>query len=115
MSKHIPISAVCLLLAGLSCSCSKSPQPGKELRAVSTVTVSSTLPMQNDARYAAIIAPEAKVELAFRTGGYVEWIDQRRGADGAIRNLDAGDAVASGLVLARLLSLAHNMSGVFSK
>ena len=102
MSKHIPISAVSLLLASLLCSCSKSPQPGKELRAVSTVTVSSTLPMQNDARYAAIIAPEAKVELAFRTGGYVEWIDQRREADGAIRNLDAGDPVASGSVLARL-------------
>jgi RND family efflux transporter MFP subunit len=102
LNKHISISAVSLLLAGLLCSCSKSPQPGKELRAVSTVTVSSTLPMQNDARYAAIIVPEAKVELGFRTGGYVEWIDQRRGADGTLRNLDAGDAVASGSVLARL-------------
>jgi multidrug efflux pump subunit AcrA (membrane-fusion protein) len=102
LNKHISISAVSLLLAGLLCSCSKSPQPGKELRAVSTVTVSSTLPTQNDARYAAIIVPEAKVELGFRTGGYVEWIDQRRGADGTLRNLDAGDAVASGSVLARL-------------
>jgi multidrug resistance efflux pump len=102
VSKHIPISAVSLLLAGLLCSCSKSPQPGKELRAVSTVTASSTLPMPNQARYAAIIVPEAKVELAFRTSGYVESIDQRRGADGALRNLDAGDAVASGAVLARL-------------
>jgi RND family efflux transporter MFP subunit len=102
LSNHIRISAVSLLLASLLCSCSKSPKPVKELRAVSTVTVSSTLHMQNDARYAAIIAPEAKVELAFRTGGYVEWIDQRRGADGILRNLDAGDAVASGSVLARL-------------
>jgi RND family efflux transporter MFP subunit len=102
LSNHIPISAVSLLLAGLLCSCSKSPQPGKELRAVSAVTVSSTLPMPNRTRYAAIITPEARVQLAFRTGGYVEWIGQRRGADAALRNLDAGDAVASGSVLARL-------------
>jgi RND family efflux transporter MFP subunit len=102
LSKHIPISAVSLLLASLLCSCSKSPQPGKELRAVSTVTVSSTLPIPNQRRYAAIIAPDARVGLAFRTSGYVEWIDHRRGADGTLRNLDAGDAVASGSVLARL-------------
>jgi multidrug efflux pump subunit AcrA (membrane-fusion protein) len=102
LSKHIGMPAVTLLLAGLLPSCSESPQPGKELRAVSTIAVSSTLPMQNEARYAATIAPEASVELAFRTSGYVEWIDQRRGADGTLRNLDAGDAVASGSVLARL-------------
>jgi hypothetical protein len=58
-----------------------------------------------DPRYAAIIAPEAKVELAFRAGGYVEWIDQRRGADGAIRNLDAEERLFLTFDPSRLASL----------
>ena len=47
-------------------------------------------------RYSASIEPFAKVDLAFKSGGIVEGILQVRGADGRIRNVQAGDKVSSG-------------------
>ena len=52
--------------------------------------------------YSAIIAPNAQVDLAFRTSGYVVEVRQTRGADGRIRALEPGAALARGVVLARV-------------
>lgn len=54
------------------------------------------------ARYSANIIPRSQVEMAFKVGGYVEWILQARGADGRMRNLQAGDIVTKGTALARV-------------
>jgi RND family efflux transporter MFP subunit len=51
-------------------------------------------------RYSANIIPNAQVDLAFKSGGYVESIRQVRGADGRTRSLDAGDWVSRGTVMA---------------
>jgi len=53
-----------------------------------------------ETRYSANITPNAQVDLAFKSGGYVESIRQVRGADGRLRNLDIGDWVTRGTVLA---------------
>jgi multidrug efflux system membrane fusion protein len=53
-------------------------------------------------RYSANINPLTRVDLAFKVGGYVREILQARGADGRRRNLQEGDTVAKGTVLARL-------------
>ena len=53
-------------------------------------------------RYSGNIEPRAEVVLAFRVGGYVEEIRQVRGVDGRSRNLEEGDTVTKGTLLARV-------------
>src|SRR5262249_33230164 len=53
-------------------------------------------------RYSANIAANAQVTLAFKSAGYVDSIQQRKGADGRIRPLETGDKIAEGEVLARV-------------
>jgi len=55
-------------------------------------------------RYSASIQPREQVALAFKVGGYVREMRQVQGVDGAWRNLQQGDAVTRGMVLARLHS-----------
>lgn len=54
------------------------------------------------ARYSANITPRTQVDLAFKAGGYVRELLQVRGADGRQRDVQEGDRVAKGTVLARL-------------
>jgi multidrug efflux system membrane fusion protein len=58
-------------------------------------------------RYSASIQPFAQVDLAFKSGGIVEQILQVRGADGRIRNVQAGDKVAKGAELGRVRPLDY--------
>jgi multidrug efflux system membrane fusion protein len=53
-------------------------------------------------RYSANIQPYARVELAFKSGGYLTQILQVRGIDGKMRNVHEGDYVKRGAVLARV-------------
>ena len=50
--------------------------------------------------YSASIVPYVQVPLAFKSGGYVTSILQRKGADGRIRNIQPGDWVKKDTVLA---------------
>jgi len=53
-------------------------------------------------RYAVTIQPSQQIVLAFKSGGYVDEVLQRRGADGRLRAIQAGDMVTSGARLARV-------------
>ena len=53
-------------------------------------------------RYSASVEPRAQVDVAFKANGYVESIRQVRGADGRMRNLQQGDNVSAGMVLAQI-------------
>ena len=53
-------------------------------------------------RYSASIRPDVQVDVAFKVSGYVEDIAQVRGADGRMRNVQDGDYVRRGSVLARI-------------
>jgi len=53
-------------------------------------------------RYAVSIQPYEQIALAFKASGYIDAVQQRRGADGRVRPLQAGDAVQPGAVLARV-------------
>src|SRR5262245_20810103 len=53
-------------------------------------------------RYSAAIQPYEQVPLAFKVGGYVTEMMQRPGPDGRLRNLQQGDVVRRGSVLARV-------------
>jgi len=53
-------------------------------------------------RYSATIIPRTEVELAFKVGGYVDAIQQARGVDGKLRDLQEGDRITAGAALARV-------------
>src|SRR6476659_1462165 len=64
---------------------------GVELNAAST-----------EARYSATIIPRTQVELAFKVGGYVDALRKARGVDGKMRDIQEGDRISIGTVLARV-------------
>jgi RND family efflux transporter MFP subunit len=53
-------------------------------------------------RYSASIAPREEVNLSFKVSGYIREILQVRGVDGRARDLQEGDHVERGTVLARV-------------
>jgi RND family efflux transporter MFP subunit len=67
-----------------------------------TVAAVETRSAERARRYSANIEPWSQVDLTFRIAGYVTGIHQVRGADGRLRNLQEGDFVSRGTVLARL-------------
>src|SRR6185503_17494336 len=76
-------------------SAEKAPTPVK-IEAVESYTASG------GARYSASIIPGSQVELSFNVGGFVDRIAQVKGVDGHLRNVQQGDSVARGLVLANV-------------
>lgn len=66
---------------------------------VHTVNVQS-ITVGNGAKYSASIVPYAQVTLAFQSAGYVDRIRQVKSPSGGMRNIDQGDWVSKGTVLA---------------
>jgi multidrug efflux system membrane fusion protein len=58
-------------------------------------------------RYSGAIEADESVDLAFRVSGIVDAITQVRGADGRLRDIQDGDFVRKGQVLARLRQTEH--------
>ncbi len=56
----------------------------------------------NGSRYSATIIPRTEVELAFKVGGYVDALQQVRGVEGRMRDVQEGDVISAGAVLARV-------------
>lgn len=59
-----------------------------------------TIDVGNPAKFSASIVPNSQVDLAFQSSGYVDSIRQVPSASGAMRNIDQGDWVKKGTVLA---------------
>ncbi|HEU4714933.1 MAG TPA: efflux RND transporter periplasmic adaptor subunit [Pyrinomonadaceae bacterium] len=55
-----------------------------------------------EARYSATIIPRTQVELAFKVGGYVDALRKVSGVDGKMRDIQEGDHISTGSVLARV-------------
>src|SRR5258707_1299579 len=79
----------------------QSKQVQKPIVPVKVATVELHAP-NSGARYSATIIPRKQVELAFRVDGYVETLQKVRGVDGQLRDLQEGDAIVAGAVLARV-------------
>ena len=71
----------------------KSPVP------VRTAMVQNIV-IGNRVRYSASIVPYSQVDLAFQSGGYIDHVRQVKSASGGMRNIDQGDFVRKGTVLA---------------
>src|ERR1051326_1797439 len=91
------------VLAGLCAlaetACSPASSEPRPLTPVRTAQVKEIV-TGSETRYSANIVPRAQVDLAFKSVGYVETIRQVRGVDGRVRNVDTGDWVTKGTVLA---------------
>jgi multidrug efflux system membrane fusion protein len=85
--------SMCITACKQEAAASKAPLP------VHTALVQS-IDVGNAARYSASIVPYSQVNLAFQSSGYVDKIRQVRSAGGGMRNIDQGDWVTRGTVLA---------------
>jgi RND family efflux transporter MFP subunit len=82
-------------------SCSGSKPPEAPLVPVIVQPVGS-YSGTTTARYSASIVPYAQVNLAFKVGGYIEEILLTKGPDGQLREVQEGEFVRKGTVLARI-------------
>src|SRR5579862_6346062 len=90
-------SAVALALCAVGCR--QNATAGKTPLPVHTGIVQN-IDVGNTARYSASIVPYSQVNLAFQSSGYVDRIRQVKSAAGGVRNIDQGDWVTKGTVLA---------------
>ena len=86
----LPLLTGCAAKAG-----PKTPVPVK----VATVETNSA---GSGSRYSATIIPRTEVELSFKVGGYVDELQRLRGVDGKMRDIQEGDRITAGAVLARV-------------
>jgi RND family efflux transporter MFP subunit len=94
------IGLICL--SNLSAACRQNAAVAATPLTPVGVSTIGTHTAGNRTPYSAGIVPYSQVDLAFKSGGYVESILRVRGADGRIRNIQEGDWVARGTVLARV-------------
>jgi multidrug efflux pump subunit AcrA (membrane-fusion protein) len=105
MPRSIFLTAAALFLV----SCSKEKHVEPVVQVVRAGVVEEIRPDVSE-RYSASIEPFAKVDLAFKSGGLIAGILQVRGADGRVRNVEAGDKVAKGALLAQVRPLDYEHS-----
>src|SRR5882757_3298585 len=86
-----------LLLVAIGC---KQQDAAETLPVPVHTAMVQTIAVGNGAKYSASIVPYAQVDLAFKSGGYVESIRQVKNPSGGMRNIDQGDWVQKGTVLA---------------
>jgi multidrug efflux system membrane fusion protein len=82
-------------------ACSKHQEHVAQPTPVTVWTLASTTG-ENGLRYSANIKPDVQVDLAFKASGYVEAIFQVMGVDGRRRNVQEGDFIKKGTILARV-------------
>ncbi|MGO4212838.1 efflux RND transporter periplasmic adaptor subunit [Terriglobus sp. 2YAB30_2] len=86
--------------AGLAgCATKKQADPEPVPVQVETVTTQRVQPSWN---YSGEIRPDIGVQLAFKEPGYIATLYRVKGADGRLRDLQAGDEIPAGAVLAQL-------------
>ncbi len=89
-----------LVFCGVLAGCENTKPPVE--KPLTPVTVAAVEPYEGKegVNYSASLVPYTQVSLAFKSGGYVVNILQRKGADGRVRNIQQGDYVKKGTVLA---------------
>jgi RND family efflux transporter MFP subunit len=93
----LAVAAATLLAGAIACKQQNTPETAP--LPVHTATVQS-IDVGNGAKYSANIVPYAQVTLSFQSGGYIDSILQVKNPSGGMRNLDQGDYVQKGTVLA---------------
>jgi multidrug efflux system membrane fusion protein len=92
---------IAVLVASVLTGCSKETPNQPAVVPVRTAVV-QTIATDVGNTYSANIQPYQQVDLAFKSNGYLVSIRQVRDADGHVRNIDQGDYVTKGTVLANV-------------
>ena len=92
-------AALASYLALVVTACKQETPTAAPLLPVHTAEVQS-ISADSGTKYSANIVPYAQVDLSFKSNGYVERIHQVKNPSGGIRNVDQGDRIAQGTVLA---------------
>jgi multidrug efflux system membrane fusion protein len=80
-------------------SCKKEATPEAVIQTVRAGTVDQISPEAAE-RYSATISPIQTIDMAFKSAGLIDHIHEIRGADGRMRDIQAGDLVNKGTELA---------------
>jgi len=99
-SRRNSIFAV-LLASMFLAGCEHAGAPAHQAIPVRVSTV-GTLEESGGLKYSANVEAFTEVSLAFKSGGYVDHIVERKGADGRRRILQVGDRVSQGEILAHV-------------
>jgi RND family efflux transporter MFP subunit len=91
-----------LFLLALLVACQSRPRQVEKPPMPVKVAAVELQVADSGARYSATIIPRTQVELAFKVDGYVDALQMVRGVDGKMRDLQEGDRIAAGAVLARV-------------
>ena len=89
--------AMMMVLAG----CQKEEAAAPEPIPVKVETV-ATQEVRPAWRYSGEIGADTRVQMAFKVSGYIAALHQVRGADGRVRDIQVGDEIPAGTVLAHL-------------
>ena len=89
--------AATVLLAGTAC---KQQNSAETLPLPVHTAMVQTIAIGNSVKYSASIVPYSQVTLSFQSGGYIDSIRQVKSPSGGMRNIDQGDYVQKGTVLA---------------
>jgi multidrug efflux system membrane fusion protein len=101
--KIVAVSTVLLLAIVIAAGLVRSkPKPLEKLPVPVKVAAVELNTASSEARYSATIIPRTEVQLAFNVGGYVDALRQFRGVDGKMRDIQEGDRISVGTVLARV-------------
>jgi RND family efflux transporter MFP subunit len=92
--------ALCISGA-LAAACATAPPPDRVPTPVRTEKVKPAS-IERGVRYSAQIVPVDQVAISFKTSGYVIDLLQVRDSGGRMRDLEEGDAVSAGAILARV-------------
>jgi RND family efflux transporter MFP subunit len=87
-------------IAGIAAGCESGKKPLEAPPTPVTVVDVQEYSGPEGVNYSASIVPYQQVSMAFKSAGYVASILQRKGVDGRVRNLQQGDWVKKGSVLA---------------
>ena len=110
-TRQLRSRAACCVLAsaaalGFFAAC-RSEDPPERAPTPVRVQAAGTQSSGTGVRYSATINPYAQLTLEFKVSGYVREIFKLRGSDGRMRDLQAGDRVAAGEVLAHVDDSAY--------
>ena len=97
--KATVVGAVVLSITLLGACKSKQTQKSAVPVKVAAVELNTA---SSEARYSATIIPRTQVDLSFKVGGYVDALRKVRGVDGKLRDIQEGDLINVGTVLARV-------------
>ena len=106
---RVSIGVLSLAAFSLLAGCGTKKQVGSEPVPVQAEMVAMQQ-VQPNRSYSGEIRPDTEVQLAFKEPGYVGSLYQVKGADGRMRDVQVGDEIPAGAVLAHLRSSDYEAS-----